>query len=77
MTTGQQWQFRPYKWSEPRILFHHGKRLQHQCLLAHHVILRPVKGIYVSWTNDPPNHKIKDWNVTELKVRFSSFCALL
>lgn len=27
-----------------------------------------VKGIYVSWTNDPPNPKIKDWNVTELKV---------
>ncbi|TEB31375.1 RNA polymerase II accessory factor [Coprinellus micaceus] len=50
MTTGQQWQFRPYKWSEPRILFHH------------------VKGIYISWTNDPPNHKIKDWNVTELKI---------
>lgn len=27
-----------------------------------------VKGIYVSWSNDPPNVKIKDWNVTELKV---------
>ena len=27
-----------------------------------------VKGIYVSWSNDPPNTKIKDWNVTELKV---------
>ncbi|KAJ3531519.1 hypothetical protein NMY22_g8117 [Coprinellus aureogranulatus] len=50
MTTGQQWQFRPYKWSEPRVLFHH------------------VKGIYVSWSNDPPNPKIKDWNVTELKI---------
>jgi parafibromin len=24
MTTGQTWQFRPYKWSEPRQLFHHG-----------------------------------------------------
>ncbi|KAJ2927111.1 hypothetical protein H1R20_g10011, partial [Candolleomyces eurysporus] len=50
MTTGQVWQFRPYKWNEPRVLFHH------------------VKGIYVSWSNDPPNHKIKDWNVTELKI---------
>ncbi|EAU82000.1 RNA polymerase II accessory factor [Coprinopsis cinerea okayama7 len=50
MTTGQQWQFRPYKWSEPRVLFHH------------------VKGIYVTWSNDPPNPKIKDWNVTELKI---------
>lgn len=24
MTTGQAWQFRPYKWSEPKTLFHHG-----------------------------------------------------
>ena len=24
MTTGQAWQFRPYKWNEPRQLFHHG-----------------------------------------------------
>ncbi|KZT34186.1 CDC73-domain-containing protein [Sistotremastrum suecicum HHB10207 ss-3] len=50
MTTGQAWQFRPYKWSEPRQLFHH------------------VKGVYVSWSNDPPNTKIQDWNVTELKI---------
>ncbi|KXN91931.1 Cell division control protein 73 [Leucoagaricus sp. SymC.cos] len=50
MTTGQAWQFRPYKWNDPRQLFHH------------------VKGIYVTWSNDPPNPKIKDWNVTELKI---------
>ncbi|KAJ7134764.1 RNA pol II accessory factor, Cdc73 family-domain-containing protein [Mycena epipterygia] len=50
MTTGQAWQFRPYKWNEPIQLFHH------------------VKGIYVSWSNEPPNVKIKDWNVTELKI---------
>ena len=24
MTTGQAWQFKPYKWSEPLTLFHHG-----------------------------------------------------
>lgn len=24
MTTGQEWQFRPYKWSDPKELFHHG-----------------------------------------------------
>jgi parafibromin len=24
MTTGQAWQFKPYKWPEPRALFHHG-----------------------------------------------------
>lgn len=50
LTTGQSWQFRPYKWSEPRTLFHH------------------VKGMYVAWANDPPNPRIKDWNVAELKV---------
>ncbi|KAG7088640.1 hypothetical protein E1B28_012612 [Marasmius oreades] len=50
MTTGQAWQFRPYRWSEPKILFHH------------------VKGVYVSWTTEPPNPKIRDWNVTELKI---------
>ncbi|KAJ4485843.1 RNA polymerase II accessory factor cdc73 family protein [Lentinula aciculospora] len=50
MTTGQAWQFRSYKWSEPKVLFHH------------------VKGIYVSWANDSRNPKIKDWNVTELKI---------
>ncbi|OAX39460.1 RNA polymerase II-associated protein [Rhizopogon vinicolor AM-OR11-026] len=50
MTTGQAWQFRPYRWNEPRALFHH------------------VKGVYVSWANEPPNTKIKDWNVTELKI---------
>jgi hypothetical protein len=26
MTTGQPWQFKPYKWNEPRALFHHGTR---------------------------------------------------
>jgi len=24
MTTGQEWQFKPYKWNEPKELFHHG-----------------------------------------------------
>ncbi|KIP03385.1 hypothetical protein PHLGIDRAFT_77677 [Phlebiopsis gigantea 11061_1 CR5-6] len=50
MTTGQAWQFKPYKWSDPKVLFHH------------------VKGFYVSLTSEPPNPKIKDWNVTELKI---------
>ena len=27
-----------------------------------------VKGVYVCWSNDPANAKIKDWNVTPLKV---------
>ncbi|KAI0344972.1 CDC73-domain-containing protein [Trametopsis cervina] len=50
MTTGQAWQFKPYKWNDPKVLFHH------------------VKGFYLSLTSDPPNPKIKDWNVTELKI---------
>ncbi|PBK92100.1 CDC73-domain-containing protein [Armillaria gallica] len=50
MTTGQAWQFKPYRWNEPTVLFHH------------------VKGFYMSWANDPPNNRIKDWNVTELKI---------
>jgi len=50
MTTGQTWQFKPYKWTEPTQLFHH------------------VKGIHVTWANDPPNTKIQDWNVTSLKI---------
>ncbi|GAA6061513.1 hypothetical protein JCM10212_004503 [Sporobolomyces blumeae] len=50
MTTGQEWQFKPYKWKEPKELFHH------------------VKGIYPQWTTDPPNPKIKAWNVSELKI---------
>lgn len=27
MTTGQTWQFKPYKWNEPTQLFHHGSWL--------------------------------------------------
>ncbi|GAA5894752.1 hypothetical protein JCM8208_006060 [Rhodotorula glutinis] len=50
MTTGQEWQFKPYKWNEPKELFHH------------------VKGVYPQWTTDPPNAKVKAWNVSELRV---------
>lgn len=31
MTTGQAWQFRPYKWNEPIGLFHHGEQLFFKC----------------------------------------------
>ncbi|KAA1113969.1 accessory factor associated with RNA polymerase II [Puccinia graminis f. sp. tritici] len=50
MTTGQEWQFRPYKWSDPKELFHH------------------VKGFFIQWTHDPPNPKVRAWNVTELRI---------
>ena len=77
MTTGQAWQFRPYKWSEPKQLFHNGtlclRFLPSTCRCRSDCTF-PVKGFYVCWTNDPPNPKIKDWNVTELKVGQSSLC---
>ena len=28
-----------------------------------------VKGIYVQWSNEAANPKVKDWNVTVLHVR--------
>ena len=31
-----------------------------------------MKGFYISLTSEPPNPKIKDWNVTELKVRLTT-----
>jgi hypothetical protein len=40
------------------------------------VVMEKVKGIYVSWANDPPNPKVKDWNVTELKVSDICGCQL-
>ncbi|KNZ50648.1 hypothetical protein VP01_4315g2 [Puccinia sorghi] len=64
MTTGQEWQFRPYKWSDPKELFHHGNSF---------------KGFFVQWTHDPPNPKVRAWNVTELRVSrfFNKTCALI
>ncbi|GAA6017522.1 hypothetical protein JCM10207_008254 [Rhodosporidiobolus poonsookiae] len=50
MTTGQEWQFKPYKWKEPKELFHH------------------VKGVFPQWTTEPPNAKIRSWNVNELRI---------
>ena len=75
MTTGQAWQFRPYKWNEPRQLFHNGGFFNYLITLENFdgVFFFQVKGIYVSWSNDPPNTKITNWNVTELKVS----CSLL
>ncbi|KAF8311570.1 CDC73-domain-containing protein [Clavulina sp. PMI_390] len=31
--------------------------------LFHH-----VKGIHVAWANDPPNPRVKDWNVSDIKI---------
>ena len=67
MTTGQAWQFKPYKWNDPKVLFHHGMSVLPLCAVQN-IYSCLVKGIYLSLTSDPPNPKIKDWNVTELKV---------
>lgn len=77
MTTGQEWQFKPYKWKEPKELFHHGVYSLLGCTqmvwrdtdLADPARVVAVKGIYPQWTSDPPNAKIRSWNVSELKVR--------
>ncbi|KAH9812699.1 RNA pol II accessory factor, Cdc73 family-domain-containing protein [Melampsora americana] len=64
MTTGQEWQFRPYRWSDPKELFHHG-------LVVHgfmFFLLLLVKGFFMQWTHDPPNPKVRAWNVTELRI---------
>jgi hypothetical protein len=80
MTTGQEWQFRPYKWSEPKELFHHGQFYREmKCYVSQAdscVSLRQiVKGIHFQWTNDAPNPKISGWNVTNLKVCFMASVA--
>lgn len=32
-----------------------------------------MKGVYFQWTNDPPNPRTKDWNVSELKVSLAPY----
>jgi parafibromin len=81
LTTGQAWQFKGYKWTDPKELFHHGSSLSpslYPSLLANALYekLTPVripltvtvKGIYFHWTNSPPAPSIKDWNVAALQV---------
>jgi parafibromin len=72
MTTGQEWQFKNYKWKDPKQLFHHGKCLPSSFgVSTFSFVGLEVKGMFVAWANDPQNPKIKDWNVTELKVCIS------
>lgn len=70
MTTGQEWQFNSYKWKEPKELFHHGMLAQ-PCFLIQILICEIdtiVKGIFLQQVNEPPNEKVRSWNVTELRV---------
>ncbi|ETW76983.1 hypothetical protein HETIRDRAFT_454417 [Heterobasidion irregulare TC 32-1] len=32
------------------------------------VVAIALKGVYMSWTNDPSNPGVEDWNVTEIKI---------
>lgn len=36
LTTGQTWQFRPYKWNDPRALFHHGDYPKMVTVMVHY-----------------------------------------
>jgi len=44
MTTGQAWQFRPYKWNEPRQLFHNGVYLPNLWACVESVLMHGVDG---------------------------------
>ncbi|WFD25167.1 accessory factor associated with RNA polymerase II [Malassezia nana] len=58
-TTGQSWQFKSYRWSDPRDLFRNGTL---SCLTM------VAMGVYVRWTNEAPSAQVKNWNVTHLQV---------
>lgn len=66
LTTGQAWQFKPYKWQDAKILFRHGELAEaiSQSCRAHIV----VKGVYFQWNNEPTNPAVKDWNIAEMRV---------
>jgi len=58
-TTGQSWQFKSYRWSDPRDLFRNGMFWR---------LTRPAMGVYVRWTNEAPSAQVKNWNVSHLQV---------
>ena len=41
MTTGQAWQFKPYKWPDPTQLFHHGEESSIDLILYSHTHTTP------------------------------------
>ncbi|KAL4401466.1 accessory factor associated with RNA polymerase II [Malassezia pachydermatis] len=62
-TTGQAWQFKSYRWTDPRDLFRNGT----YTMTCTHTTL--AMGVYVRWNNEAPSAQVKDWNVTQLQVR--------
>lgn len=81
-TTGQAWQFKSYKWSDPRELFKHGKSpppppappTNAQTHKRTGLIRRVVRGVYFQLSNDQPHPAIKDWKVTTYKVSRAGHC---
>lgn len=65
-TTGQLWQFKQYKWHDPKELFRHGKSLPQMifdCTFIEVKICLAVRGVYMHYTNDPINPLVQDWKV--------------
>ncbi|WFD18399.1 accessory factor associated with RNA polymerase II [Malassezia caprae] len=58
-TTGQSWQFKSYRWSDPRDLFRNGMFWE---------LTGAAMGVYVRWTNEAPSAQVKNWNVTHLQL---------
>jgi parafibromin len=75
VTTGQAWQFRPYKWQDPKVLF---RNCEYPLLGAIQLPPPPsldsadgiviVQGVYFQWNNEPVNPTVKEWNVKEMRV---------
>lgn len=70
-TTGQAWQFKSYRWTDPRDLFRNGMFLdRHRPASRVGCTNLSAMGVYVRWNNETTSSQVKDWNVTHLQVRF-------
>jgi len=82
-TTGQAWQFKPYKWTEPKDLFRNGESRRHQVNSSSEfhptILLIPVScrhhtvlGVYFHLSTEPQHPATKEWNVKPFKVGHQS-----
>jgi len=85
-TTGQAWQFKPYKWTEPKDLFRNGEfRLLFKAIRSSEMHLgrlpilglrccccRTVLGVYFHLSTEPQHPATKEWNVKPFKVSLST-----
>lgn len=74
-TTGQAWQFKSYRWTDPRELFKHGTSASPFRLERNAYKGPTVRGVYFQLSNDQPHPAIKDWKVQTYKVSLSSCLA--